>query len=57
VLRGLGRLTTFVALCACAAAPMAAAAPTAPLGHTGRWITDADGRVVILHGETRCGSA
>jgi endoglycosylceramidase len=26
------------------------AAPTAPLGHSGRWITDANGRVVILHG-------
>jgi endoglycosylceramidase len=32
------------------AAPPAAAAPTAPLGHHGRWITDAHGRVVILHG-------
>jgi endoglycosylceramidase len=28
----------------------AAAAPSQPLGHHGRWITDADGRVVILHG-------
>jgi hypothetical protein len=26
------------------------AAPTAPLSHSGRWITDRDGRVVILHG-------
>lgn len=25
-------------------------APTLPLGHAGRWITDARGRVVILHG-------
>jgi endoglycosylceramidase len=32
-----------------AAAP-AAAHPRAPLGHAGRWITDAEGRVVILHG-------
>jgi endoglycosylceramidase len=31
------------------AAP-ARAQPTSPLGHAGRWITDADGRVVILHG-------
>ena len=31
------------------AAP-AAAQPRPPLGHAGRWITDADGRVVILHG-------
>lgn len=28
----------------------AAARPRAPLGHAGRWITDASGRVVILHG-------
>src|SRR5205823_13991041 len=28
----------------------AAAQPQAPLGHAGRWITDSDGRVVILHG-------
>ena len=35
-----------------AAAPVAAAqaAPTEPLGATGRWITDAEGRVVVLHG-------
>ena len=26
------------------------AGPTTPLGHSGRWITDAKGRVVILHG-------
>ena len=35
---------------ALAAAPAASAAPTLPLGHAGRWITDADGRVVELHG-------
>jgi endoglycosylceramidase len=28
----------------------AAAEPREPLGHEGRWITDADGRTVILHG-------
>ncbi len=28
----------------------AIAEPTAPLGHSGRWITDAKGRVVVLHG-------
>ena len=28
----------------------ASAGPTAPLSHSGRWITDAKGRVVILHG-------
>jgi endoglycosylceramidase len=48
---GVGRL-----ICALAAAlvlsvaPEAAAEPAGPLGHQGRWITDADGRVVILHG-------
>ncbi len=28
----------------------AAARPAEPLGHAGRWITDAKGRVVVLHG-------
>jgi endoglycosylceramidase len=28
----------------------AAASPAEPLGSTGRWITDAEGRVVVLHG-------
>jgi endoglycosylceramidase len=35
------------------APPAALAAPTGPtlpLGHAGRWMTDADGRVVVLHG-------
>jgi endoglycosylceramidase len=31
-------------------APNASAAPSSPLSHAGRWITDARGRVVILHG-------
>ncbi len=31
------------------AAP-AGAAPTEPLGHAGRWITDASGKVMIVHG-------
>jgi endoglycosylceramidase len=31
-------------------APAASASPTLPLGHDGRWITDAQGRVVNLHG-------
>ena len=35
----------------CLIAPATAgAAPTEPLGHEGRWITDASGRVVVLHG-------
>jgi len=37
-----------VALLACAAP--AAAAPTGPLSQNGRWITDAKGRVAIMHG-------
>jgi endoglycosylceramidase len=36
-----------VALAAAAPAP---AAPAEPLGHAGRWITDAEGRVVVMHG-------
>jgi endoglycosylceramidase len=31
-------------------APAAVASPALPLGHNGRWITDAQGRVVNLHG-------
>lgn len=30
--------------------PAVAAGPAEPLGHAGRWITDAEGRVVVLHG-------
>jgi endoglycosylceramidase len=37
-------------LTALALAPSALAAPALPLGHAGRWLTDARGRVVILHG-------
>src|ERR1700749_1995085 len=33
-----------------AGATLAAAAPKLPLGHAGRWITDAGGRVVVMHG-------
>ena len=39
---------TLASLCAFAAT--ADAAPRGPLSHEGRWITDAKGRVVILHG-------
>jgi endoglycosylceramidase len=35
--------------CVLGAAP-AVAAPREPLGHAGRWITDAAGRVVVFHG-------
>jgi endoglycosylceramidase len=44
------RVFAIAVLALVAAAPAAAAGPTAPLGHNGRWITDAKGRVVILHG-------
>ena len=33
-----------------AAAPSACAAPGLPLAHAGRFLTDSQGRVVILHG-------
>jgi endoglycosylceramidase len=40
-----------LAVAVVAAAPVVAqAAPALPLGHDGRWITDAQGRVVNLHG-------
>lgn len=35
---------------AAVAGASAGAAPAAPLGHAGRWITDAGGRVVVVHG-------
>ena len=48
----LGRVVAVVvAVCmALTFAGPSAAQPRAPLGHAGRWVTDADGRVVILHG-------
>jgi endoglycosylceramidase len=40
-----------ISIAAVAALPAAAGAvPTLPLGHHGRWITDAQGRVVVTHG-------
>ena len=33
-----------------ALAPIARASPVLPLGHAGRWIIDASGRVVVIHG-------
>ena len=44
------RALVLAALVLAAAAGAAQAAPALPLGHDGRWITDADGRVVNLHG-------
>lgn len=43
-------LAILVATVCGAAAAQASAAPKLPLGHAGRWITDADGRVVVMHG-------
>jgi endoglycosylceramidase len=41
----LAGLAAFLAL----ATPVIAAGPAPPLGHEGRWITDAHGRVVVIH--------
>jgi hypothetical protein len=52
-MRGRGAPRTVVlavAILAALGGAAAHAAPTAPLSHSGRWITDRDGRVVILHG-------
>lgn len=48
--RRLSRQLALLALAAGLVAAPASAAPEDPLGHAGRWITDAKGRVVILHG-------
>ncbi len=51
--RALAALLVLVGVLTCAAPAAASAAkssPTPPLSHDGRWITDADGRVVVLHG-------
>ena len=37
-------------LLVCGSSASAAPGPEPPLSHAGRWITDADGRVVIIHG-------
>jgi endoglycosylceramidase len=49
-LRQLGRLVAFTAALFALCASGAVATPSAPLGQSGRWVTDAKGRVVILHG-------
>ena len=50
----LSRVATLLAIAAALAAPTAAAAspkpPRSPLTNNGRWLTDASGRVDILHG-------
>jgi endoglycosylceramidase len=51
LLRRFGALTASLAAAWMLAAPAEAAfRPHEPLGHTGRWITDARGRAVIFHG-------
>lgn len=53
MMRRVGALLGLVALCA-ALLPASAAGkpgePVGPLASTGRWLTDAEGRVVVLHG-------
>src|SRR3954452_14498781 len=44
------RLLPIALIALVAACAPATAAPKLPLGHAGRWITDAQGRVVVLHG-------
>lgn len=46
------RVAIPLAVLACLACPnlAGAAGPTLPLSHAGRWITDAAGRVVVMHG-------
>src|SRR5437763_11498350 len=45
------RSLALACFCAALASGTAArAAPKLPLGHSGRWITDARGRVVVVHG-------
>jgi endoglycosylceramidase len=44
------RTLAIVALALALPGSALAAAPAPPLGHHGRWLTDATGRVVILHG-------
>ena len=48
--RGLVLTLALVAVLALTLAGAALAAPKPPLDHAGRWITDARGRVVVLHG-------
>src|SRR5437763_3416993 len=45
-----GSLTLACGLALASSCSVADASPVLPLSHAGRWITDARGRVVILHG-------
>src|ERR1022692_31365 len=40
----------WVLILVCATSAHARTGPVLPLGHSGRWLTDATGRVVVLHG-------
>ncbi len=44
------RVLVWLSVLASALPAIAQAAPVLPLGHAGRWITDARGRVVVVHG-------
>ena len=46
----MGRHACLILLPLALTSPAAATAPKEPLGHHGRWITDAKGRVVVFHG-------
>jgi endoglycosylceramidase len=48
--RGLGTVALACLLSVVIGGTTASAAPTLPLAHSGRWITDARGRAVIVHG-------
>ena len=50
VRRGVSAVAVLAAFVFACGGGAANAAPTLPLGHAGRWITDASGRVVIVHG-------
>lgn len=50
MLRTVCRTMLLTAALGLAAAATASAAPVAPFDHHGRWLTDAQGRVLILHG-------
>lgn len=49
-MRGRALIAAFLACGALATPSFASGGPKEPLSHAGRWITDARGRVVVLHG-------
>jgi endoglycosylceramidase len=50
VRRSVLTLIAVVLMFVASASATAASGPQLPLGHAGRWLTDASGRVVTLHG-------